>query len=66
MDFILTMHELSKRYRHFQALDKLTMHIPKRFDLRLDRPERGGKNNADPDDCRTSAARTRVSIASTA
>ena len=29
MDFILTMHELSKRYRHFQALDKLTMHIPK-------------------------------------
>ena len=29
MDFILTMHELSKRYRHFQALYKLTMHIPK-------------------------------------
>ena len=29
MDFILTTHELSKRYRRFQALDRLTMHIPK-------------------------------------
>lgn len=29
MDYILTTHELSKHYRHFQALNKLTMHIPR-------------------------------------
>ena len=57
MDFILTTHELSKRYRRFQALDRLTMHIPKGSIYGLI-----GRNGRLPD----FSGRTRVSTASTA
>ena len=64
MDFILTTHELSKRYRHFQALDKLTMHIPKGSIYGLIGRNGAGKTTL----IRTIAGlqRTRVSTASTA
>ena len=29
MDYVLTVNGLSKKYKNFQALNNLTMHIPK-------------------------------------
>ena len=29
MDYVLTTDSLSKHYKHFKALDRLTMHVPK-------------------------------------
>ena len=29
MDYVLTTNSLGKKYKHFQALNDLTMHIPK-------------------------------------
>ena len=29
MEYVLTTHDLSKRYGHLKALDRLSMHVPR-------------------------------------